>query len=62
MKSKTLNLRAIAEFLVVAVCTATFAFTTLGIGVALMNRDAAGSRDFVEYWAAGQQIVHRQSL
>jgi len=59
MKSKTLNLRAIAEFLVVAVCTATFAFTTLGIGVALMNRDAAGSRDFVEYWAAGQQIVHR---
>jgi len=59
MKPPTLNLRAIAEFLVVAVCTATFAFTTIGIGVALTSKDAAGSRDFVEYWAAGQQIVHR---
>jgi hypothetical protein len=59
MKAQPQSIRGIAEFLIVAICTATFAFTAMGIGVALMGKDSAGSRDFVEYWAAGQQLVHR---
>ncbi len=59
MKTSTrpLNLRAIAEFLVVAVCTVTFALTAMGLGVALLGHNAAGSRDFIEYWAAGHQML-----
>lgn len=52
------NLRAIAEFLVVGICTITFAFTAMGIFAALLGPGAAGSRDFVEYWAAGHQLIN----
>jgi hypothetical protein len=51
--------RAIAEFLVVGVCTLAFALTAVGILSSLLGSNAAGSRDFVEYWAAGNQLVHR---
>jgi Glycosyltransferase family 87 len=54
------KIRAVAEFLVVAICTAMFAFTAIGIGASLLGRNAAGSRDFVEYWAAGRLMVHHQ--
>ena len=36
----------------------SFAFTGLGILHSLLQKDAAGKRDFVEYWAAGQQLAH----
>jgi uncharacterized membrane protein (UPF0127 family) len=52
------KLRAIVEFLVVAICTAAFAFTTVGICASLLGRDAVGTRDFVEYWASGHQLAH----
>jgi hypothetical protein len=58
MTRPSLNLRAIIEFVVVAICTVTFAFTALGIFAALLRPGAAGSRDFAEYWASGQQIIH----
>jgi len=51
-------LRAIAEVLVVAVCTLAFSLTCLGIFGSLLGHNAAGTRDFVEYWAAGRQLVH----
>jgi hypothetical protein len=35
-----------------------FAATSTGILASLLGKDAAGSRDFIEYWAAGQQIIH----
>ena len=54
----SLNLRAVAEFLVVAICTVTFAATTIGIFASMFGRGAAGTRDYVEYWAAGQQLAH----
>jgi uncharacterized integral membrane protein len=53
------RLRAIAEFLVVGVCTVGFLLAIGGICAALLGRDSAGTRDFVEYWASGQQLVHR---
>lgn len=58
MSPELKKLRAIAEFLVVGVCTLAFALTTVGICASVLGRDAAGSRDFVEYWASGHQLVH----
>jgi hypothetical protein len=52
------KLRVIAEFLVVSVCVLAFAFTALGICAAVVERNTAGMRDFVEYWASGQQLAH----
>ena len=59
MTKPLLNLRAVAEFLVVAICIVTFAFTSMGVFASLFGSTAAGSRDYVEYWAAGRQLVHR---
>ena len=52
------RLRTLAEFLVVVVCTLSFIFTVMGIASGVLGRDAAGTRDFVEYWASGQQLSH----
>jgi len=52
------QLQKLAEFLVVASCTLAFAFTSLGVLHSLLQKDAAGKRDFVEYWAAGLQLAH----
>jgi uncharacterized membrane protein (UPF0127 family) len=52
------KLRAIAEFLVVAICTLGFTLTLPGVLGSLIGHNAAGTRDFVEYWAAGRQLVH----
>ena len=57
--SQRKTLRAIAEVLVVVVCTVVFVFTAVGICMAVLGPNAAGSRDFVEYWASGQQLLHR---
>jgi Glycosyltransferase family 87 len=58
MMKRLPTLQEVAEFLIVAVCTVTFAFTSMGIFASLFGSRAAGSRDFVEYWAAGHQLVH----
>ena len=50
--------QAVVEFLAVGICTIAFAFTAVGICASLLGRNAAGLRDFVEYWAAGQQLIH----
>lgn len=49
--------RAIAEFLVVGICTLLFALTIVGIGASLFGSHAAGTRDFVEYWASGHLLA-----
>src|ERR1700761_1191673 len=51
--------RRIAEFLTVGICTLAFLFTAAGICASLLGSGAAGTKDFVVYWAAGQQLVHR---
>jgi hypothetical protein len=50
--------RAIVEFLVVGISTVAFAFTIVGIIVSVLGSDAAGRRDFAEYWASGYQLAH----
>jgi hypothetical protein len=52
------KLRAIAEFLIVGICTLAFALTTVGIVASVLGSDAAGRRDFAEYWASGRQLAH----
>ena len=52
------KLQAIVEFLVLAVCIVTFTFTAVGIFASLFGNTAPGTRDFVEYWAAGHQLTH----
>ncbi len=52
------KLRAVAEVLVVAICTLAFSLTCVGIFGSLLGHNAPGTRDFVEYWAAGRQLVH----
>ncbi len=51
------KLRLLAEFLVVAICTLAFLFTVMGIASGVLGTNAAGTRDFVEYWASGQQLA-----
>jgi hypothetical protein len=53
------TVRALAEFLVVGICTLAFAFMFLGICRVVLGSDAAGSGDFAEYWASGQRLAHR---
>src|SRR5271170_4774309 len=57
-KSLRQRLRPVAEFLVVAICTLSFGATCLVIVASLLGRNTTGLRDFVEYWAAGRQLVH----
>jgi uncharacterized membrane protein (UPF0127 family) len=52
------RLRVVTEFLAVAFCTVAFLLTVGGICSSLLRNDAAGIRDYVTYWAAGQQLVH----
>jgi uncharacterized protein len=58
MLTQPKKLRAIAEFLVVGVCTVAFALTVVGICASVLGSDAAGRRDFAEYWASGYQLAH----
>ncbi|HEU5340483.1 MAG TPA: glycosyltransferase family 87 protein [Edaphobacter sp.] len=44
--------------LAVSICTLAFAATSLGIIAALLGRNTAGTRDFVQYWGAGKQLLH----
>jgi hypothetical protein len=51
-------LRRIATLITLAICTLTFAATSVGIFASLLGKDSAGSRDFIQYWAAGRQLIH----
>jgi Glycosyltransferase family 87 len=50
--------RTLTEFVVVGICTTALAITVVGICAALLGGHAAGSRDFVEYWASGHILAH----
>jgi hypothetical protein len=55
------QLQAVADFLVVGICTAALAIIVVGIFAALLGNHAAGSRDFVEYWTSGQLLAHHEN-
>lgn len=52
------SIRSVAEFLVVAVCTLAFALNASGIVATLLTGKYATTRDFICYWASGQQLAH----
>ena len=54
-------LRMIVEFLVVGICTLTFAFSAIGVGALLLTGSNAGTRDFITYWASSQQLIHHSN-
>lgn len=56
MRSK--GLRNVGAFLVVGVCTAALAITVVGVVGSSLRNDAAGTRDYVAYWASGQLLAH----
>jgi hypothetical protein len=51
---KTSPLRVVAAACIVAAC---FCFV-VGMFVVFLNDKSAAQRDFIEYWAAGQQLTH----
>lgn len=59
MRMPTKGFSKLAEFLVVAICIVTFIIVALGSGIELLQLEAPGTRDFIEYWASGHQIIHR---
>jgi len=59
MTSRSFSIRAVFEFLVVAVCTVAFAMTALSILASMLSPNSAGTHDFVEYWASGHQLAQR---
>ena len=48
----------LAEFTIATVAGLALAFTTLFLCVVPIAGDIAGARDFVVFWATGQQLVH----
>ena len=47
-----------ADLAIVAACALAIVSTTLFLAVMTLDRHLAGARDFVIYWATGQQLVH----
>lgn len=58
MMTQRRTLQVVVEFLVVGICTLMFALTAVGICADLLGIHAAGTRDFVEYWASGHLLAH----
>lgn len=50
-----------ADFAIATVCALALAFTVLFLCVVPFSGHIAGSRDFVVYWATGQQLIHHAS-
>jgi hypothetical protein len=57
-RKKNQVLHVAANFLVAAVCGLTFGFTALGFFISNLSGPVVGARDFVVYWATGQQLAH----
>ncbi len=43
---------------VASICGLSFGFTALGFFISMLSGPVIGSRDFVVYWATGQQLAH----
>jgi hypothetical protein len=50
--------RDVVEISIAIVCGLAFAFTALFLCVVPLSGSIAGSRDYVVFWATGQQLVH----
>ena len=50
----------VVVLLIAVACAVAVIFTTLFLSVMPFNRDIVARRDFITYWAAGQQLAHHQ--
>ena len=55
---KSKLLRVIGNLAVATICGLTFGFTAQGFLISMLSGQAVGARDFVVYWATGQQLAH----
>ena len=53
--------RDIVELSIAIVCGLAFAFTALFLCVVPLSGSIAGSRDYVVFWATGQQLLHHSN-
>ena len=53
--------RAVVELFCVATCTVLFLFTAMSIATVVLDGRTAGTRDYIEYWASGQQLAHHRN-
>jgi hypothetical protein len=51
-------LRVVGNLAVATICGLTFGFTAQGFLISMLSGQAVGARDFVVYWATGQQLAH----
>jgi hypothetical protein len=51
-------LRVAANLVVATICGLAFGFTAQGFIISMLAKQVVGSRDFVVYWATGQQLAH----
>lgn len=58
LQSKSQKKADVADLLIAFACGLTIASTALFLALLPLARHLAGSRDFVVYWATGQQLVH----
>jgi hypothetical protein len=52
------RLRTLVEFIVTGVCMLCFAFIALFFCVTQITGSTSGTRDYIVYWATGQQFAH----
>ena len=52
------NQRDFSAILITIACALAVLFTALFLGFMPFNRDLVAKRDFITYWATGQQLVH----
>lgn len=58
---RRMNWRRLFELISVAGCTFAFICTALSLVTVVLGRQNAANRDYIEYWASGQQLVHHQN-
>lgn len=58
---RRINWSRFFELVSVTVCTLAFLFTALSLAIVVLGRQSAANRDYIEYWASGQQLVHHQN-
>ena len=53
--------RDISMILIVIACALAILFTTLFLGLLPFDNQIVARRDYIVYWATGQQLVHHQN-
>ena len=55
------SVRVLLELACVLICTLLFLFTGMSLLAVAFHGHQPGTRDYIEYWASGQQLVHHRN-